>query len=454
LLIITATYHGIDIALTIPMRIILLLLILTLPFALYAKFLVYNEPSRLNLAGNDDLLLSGYHFDGENEFILTLITPNETYPALAIPILERSIAGMHISVGTERGFVTASLNPNCTHLLFIDINPVTVLYNRINIALLASAKDYKDYLWLRFNADQKKVLDRLKQSGKLDLLADFNLPFARMFQFWCNHVRRALDKEKRPSLYFFQKKPPSGNWNHAFKGANYLWYPEQCDRLIKMAKAGKMEAHKVDLRRPEQYLPLIQAVQSSGLPVSIIDLSNIHSKKYLELQTSSPEENFYSLAKALEAALSERSIVLLTNYTSPSPKDGPLRKDVRFERTDSRAITYWEEYDSYRYIGFTRGVFARLTRSPQTVAKLRSALDSASSCQNCYPSEQLSMFNPEGIIRVVEQDLDIDHRLEDQRSLREAAVILSYEIDVRHDFQAAIAEVISRCRLEQSKHRK
>jgi hypothetical protein len=65
------------------------------------------------------------HFGGH-------VGPNEWNTQAAIPIWEKAISGLYIAVGTERGFIGASVCPSISHLVLVDRHPDVVLFNRLN----------------------------------------------------------------------------------------------------------------------------------------------------------------------------------------------------------------------------------------------------------------------------------------------------------------------------------
>jgi len=88
-----------------------------------------------------------YQIDPESSFIV----PNERYPHHALNIFEMAPKGAYVTVGTERGFISAANSPNVTELVLVDNSESIIKYNEINILLLKIAKTREHYLQLRTN---------------------------------------------------------------------------------------------------------------------------------------------------------------------------------------------------------------------------------------------------------------------------------------------------------------
>ena len=116
-------------------------------------------------------LASPYVSDGKfpsNRYV----SPNELNPELAKPILEKTVTGVYLTVGTERAFIAAALSPSAEHVVILDYNPNITIYNNINIELLRASYNPKmsvsdmrsRYLHLRFDADESEWIETFKNT--------------------------------------------------------------------------------------------------------------------------------------------------------------------------------------------------------------------------------------------------------------------------------------------------
>ena len=171
------------------------------------------------------------------------LIPNEEYPSDAIPLFDHAPAGVYIAVGTERGFISAALTPNITHLLLADVDYEVVRYNRLNIALLKVAKSRRDYLHLRLGARAKEWKARAYASSIIDkkeirLLAD-----ATIWKWWKEKVRD-YSKFRR----FHAPLPHDRSVPFVFKSANYLYYDALFERIKDLAVKNRIDVVQLDLR--------------------------------------------------------------------------------------------------------------------------------------------------------------------------------------------------------------
>lgn len=137
------------------------------------------------------------------------IFPNEVQPYLVrnvlrtYPEIDRLIA-----VGSERCFLHAVFLNIKEKVYCYDYDHGVVMFNLINSALIAAARDLEEYRSLRLTAGfevfQRALLPYVTDSQKLWLL----------FQFWQERVRN------NPALEVLFHRPPTRSF---FEGANYLY---------------------------------------------------------------------------------------------------------------------------------------------------------------------------------------------------------------------------------------
>ena len=232
------------------------------------------------------------------------IAPNEKNPQQAIPALKKTPGGVYLSVGTERAFIGAALS-NADHLMILDYDRLTLLFNRINIALLKAAPDRESYLKLRLEASAAKWLSAAETlpSGSPErvVLSDLN-----SFKWWEIKVRKGAQFE-RPQSFFelHQEKPANG----AFVGANYLWDDELFSKLHQMALDNKIEAHLVDLRDAEATSRVARAIyRAKGAgSLAALDVSNAWDGAYVG------KEPLDRLFETLDLVARPDSLVMITH---------------------------------------------------------------------------------------------------------------------------------------------
>jgi len=218
---------------------------------------------------------------------LAFLKPNEEHPEHALPIFEQARPGVYLSVGTERGFISAAV-AGATHLLLVDRNPAAAAYNRANAALLALARDREDYRRLR-QATLSQVSDAAEARG-------WDAPRVRRFQADFRIFRGEQEGNKLVQA--------GGRF---FQGVNYLLDDALFGRLKSLADAGKIGALTLDLNDGRRVAALADALASAGLPLGVVDVSNAWWQKFMGV------EGLNALASALARVAHPRSIVLTTD---------------------------------------------------------------------------------------------------------------------------------------------
>lgn len=186
------------------------------------------------------------------------LSPNEKQNQEQVRIWRSAPPGVHISVGTERGFMGAAINTRATHLLLLDHDENVVLYNRINTALLKAASDLEEYRSLRFSGDFKTWLD-----------AGVDLPGAA-WAFWQHHV---LQDSK---FHDFHSDAPG-----RYPEGNYLFNEELFQRLSYLARQERIDVVHLDLTDSENLSQIIRIMKNKGLALSLLDISNAGDRSYI-----------------------------------------------------------------------------------------------------------------------------------------------------------------------------
>jgi len=212
-------------------------------------------------------------YKGEMEFL----APNEINPALALPVFKQAPAGMYITVGTERGFLSAASSPAITHLLIIDSNPLITYYNLINRSLLKISSDRKDYLNLRLKANLDEWNRRMSQLGSDDLILT-----SKEFNWWRDYVRGELPGEEGWfTLFHTDFHAMKSRLSYApFKGVNYLYDDKLFKKISSMAKANMISVLIGNLTDPKLITGIMKKMKADRVLLSIFDWSNAWWPKF------------------------------------------------------------------------------------------------------------------------------------------------------------------------------
>lgn len=181
------------------------------------------------------------------------LAPNELNPENQLPILENAPQGIHISVGTERGFIGAAMNPSSTGLILVDRDAAVVRYNAINIALLELAENRAEYVDLRLNLDHshwQELAEARYRDGRLSEFAHKILTAQEHYLFFRETIRKV-----NSTFYFLHKNGKERTHfvkaHSYFNNSNYLYDEVLFNKLSFLAKNQRMIALEVDLGQPE-----------------------------------------------------------------------------------------------------------------------------------------------------------------------------------------------------------
>lgn len=253
------------------------------------------------------------------------LAPNERRPQEAADILAGADPGMFISVGTERGFVEASIGKDVSHLLLVDNNRDVVLFNRLNAALIGVAKDLDDYIHLRFASSATEWVARSRGRGKA-LYKDL-LRHPHAWDWWKAMVR----ENKHLSEFHGTRNQYENGW---FEGVSYLREQDRFKKLKKLASSGKIQAEFVELASEPDVSKLAEGIRKCGLPVGAVDISNAWANGV-------PHHRVPRLLRQLGAVVHDNALLVITG----------------FRWSDIRESTHPQEdwfYSGYRFAGFQR----------------------------------------------------------------------------------------------------
>lgn len=198
------------------------------------------------------------------------LPPNEQHPALALPIYRKSNHGVYVSVGTERSFIGAALS-GAKGLYVIDYDLLAVQFAKINRALLAASTNRADYVNLRLNASQDVWRQRSQQLRGEDKAA---LASPDSWAFWDKRVRNSW----ATGFGHFHIAPQ--HRDDPFFAENYLFEDRLYSHLSRLAKSARIWARLVDLRHENEVRALCDDLKSKGLPLGVIDTSDVPSADF------------------------------------------------------------------------------------------------------------------------------------------------------------------------------
>lgn len=259
------------------------------------------------------------------------VVPNERHPKDMRPILEKSPSGAYVTVGTERGFIAAAIAPAITHLVLADIDPAVYAYNRTNIALLRLARTREEYAGLRESAPHRRWIELARERGLEELLPV--LGDAEAFKDWRSSQRRNLSASRRSLAldawhrfvrarlpWLAPGTPGEESRRPEFEEVNYLRDEALFAKVKALADGGRIRPLVADLGDAKTVGALARALDRSGVPLGILDLSNVWNSVYLKARA------VITLVESFAAVASRESVLLITDggsavagYTGPSP---------------------------------------------------------------------------------------------------------------------------------------
>jgi hypothetical protein len=260
------------------------------------------------------------------------MVPNEELPYEMLPVTQNAPPGLLVSVGTERAFITAAINPKAvTHVLMLDYDLENVFYNQMNIALLQASHDRKDYLRLRLSASPA-VWQQRARDPRLPVELRGLLSSPENWKWWQREVRvneRMRDFHSNPEGFMPEIKRRKRQLEEVkFKSSNYIWRDDLFSRVHQLAREGKLQALQLDFSNENEVEKVVEALSKSKAPkLSILDLSNAWWSQYIgKDQTARALELFKPVSQS-------KSLLLLTQIAQ-----------------SQRLVTYMNDW---HYFGFT-----------------------------------------------------------------------------------------------------
>jgi hypothetical protein len=293
-------------------------------------------------------LISGQHTSSESSLIASLPStydfqkkygyfwPNEYIQKEVQPVLAKVPAGAYLSVGTDRGFMGAALSPEVTHLLLTDACADIVLFNQINTALIQIAKDREDYVQLRLSVGkQARSLwkTRARTFSQLDSESYSLLMDPENFHLWqkkvagSTHANFLLFHARNPYEARDSEGALIANPDEPYAFANYLYEDKLFYKLQEMARNGRIRSLQVDYNHVGQVDRLMQSLQRSGIPLSVLDLSNAWDPAYIK------RENLKKVLLSASTISQSKSLFLITESTQVKDRWGIGKDGLMFTFT-------------------------------------------------------------------------------------------------------------------------
>ena len=203
------------------------------------------------------------------------IAPNERRIGELRNKLDAARAGIYVTVGTERGYMAAAmLKGKAKGLVLIDRDQKINLYNLVNRALLAMAKNRKHYLFLRLRANFKDIQRLIQNSPELSTENKLVLRNEKTWQWWQHHVQLSME-------WVLFHQAPEKNGSREFENANYLFDDERFSYISRLARENKIFVIEDKLGTVSLQTRLEDLVAVLGAKVSVLDLSNAWQIGYL-----------------------------------------------------------------------------------------------------------------------------------------------------------------------------
>lgn len=216
------------------------------------------------------------------------IVPNEREIGGAAHSFAALPEGIYVTVGTERGLMSAGLaRGKVKALVQVDRDDKVALYNLVNRALLAVAKNREHYLQLRLDSSQTEWLQALEQTPlEISVEDRRTLSRAEAWQWWEKNVQRSSGWSR-----FHQR--PEQNTDLDYQGANYLFDDALFAQVSHLAKSQHIFIVH-DFLGTENFVQKVAGLtEALNLRISAIDVSNAWQQGYMGHQNTL--DLFYNL---------------------------------------------------------------------------------------------------------------------------------------------------------------
>lgn len=257
------------------------------------------------------------------------LIPNETDLGQHRLQFQSLSSGFYLSVGTERGFMSAAMHgANSEGLILVDRDPKVVVFNYYNRALLALAHSPTDYRYLRLEASFEIIQKRLKTVDSLQL-SEHNKVVLQQHDLW--KWWRLI--HQMPSWKTFLINPES-NQEGEFRGANYLYDDQLFKKISQLAKNNKIIIFNSRLENQNLVAQLEFVLAEHKSQIAVVDTSNAWSTGYI-----GPEETVKTL-KRLTHLLRPKSHLIMTYLSQQRAQDNSSRFKFYFYDLQDKNIDF------------------------------------------------------------------------------------------------------------------
>ncbi len=247
--------------------------------------------------------------------VLSAVFSNELNPQLLKPVTENLEEGVYISVGGETALITTAILPKTTHALFLDMDPMVVLYNRWKLGMIGISNSKEDLLYLLKKATHAEVVERVNAyTSELPYGVKEALLDAYFFRLFTIYTR----KEGVMGEYMLKllHEPSSGD---PYYKANYHFYDDQYKKLHSLVISNKISAHLADLTDNQTITEIVKLLEDKNLKVSALNLSDTWMYKSLfkdkktinnKAITEYDSSNFDALINAFKSVIDGSSVLI------------------------------------------------------------------------------------------------------------------------------------------------
>lgn len=244
------------------------------------------------------------------------IIPNEKEIGKHSAAFAALSAGLYLSVGTERGLMSAALSQGkIKALLQVDRDPQVVVYNRINRALLSLAKNREHYLQLRLRSSVEDWQKAMAQNSNLSPEDKMTFSDSNSWSWWQSYV------VQNPQGWTLFHRDPKANNEAEYASANYLFDDVLFERVSVLAKKQKIFI-VLDSLGSEAFLQRAEALSAAlDMPIAGVDMSNAWQEGYMG------HRNTLQFLRSLQSLMTPRSSLIFTYLAAdPTRRDGSVFK--------------------------------------------------------------------------------------------------------------------------------
>lgn len=262
------------------------------------------------------------------------LVPNEKNLGLVRSQFSTGATGIYVSVGTERGFMSAALTGEKTKaLVLIDRDANVASFNHVNKALLALARSREDYLQLRLQSSFEDLQKRVLQDPHLSAENKETLMDASIWQWWQLQVQQSAEWR-----VFHQD--PRLREDTSYRDTNYLFDDQLFQAVSSLAKQNKIFVMHSDLAADQVVFGLTELSQHLQQRLSYVDLSNSWQEGYLGHQKT------LQLLTDLSSAMSPFTRLVFT-YQALDFQGGNQRTIFKYSFVERDSLTTFQSLGSH-----------------------------------------------------------------------------------------------------------